>query len=513
MGLRESPICGPAGEKILVAEPAYRSAGGGRRFAGLHAPQIGPNAALLGNRPRLVARSRAAYRNDPVFGGGVETRVANHVGTGIQPRPRLRAEDEPFREVLMDAWEEFSEECDADNQQTDFYGLTWEMWREVTVGGECFPRFRERPDSDGLAIGLQIQLIQGEQVPAEKNDVDPTTGWTTRGGITTDGVGRRRYVWMHRHHPTDVLSLGTEPVPVPWDDLLHLYVRTQPGLMRGEPINTRLALELHGVDGVNDATLQRLLVSSLYNVAIETPDAGTDRSPLAELEALNDETESRVLEPGMLIELRPGEKLATAQPPDVGAGYEGHMKARMRRVARGLGLTYEQLTGDYSDSTYSSGRMGRLEMQRESLCLMYHVIVHGWCRPVWKRFVQRALIRDRRRLGRAARAAYDAMATAYADEPRRLLRVDWIPQGWGQVDPLKEALASIAEVDAGLRSRASVIAERGDDPETAFREIEAEREKHPTIAVPPNAKGGDMQAVMAHLIQRALEDEPQRRAA
>ena len=37
--------------------------------------------------------------------------------------------------------------------------------REVMEAGECFVRFRPRAPKEGLAVPLQLQLIEAEQLP------------------------------------------------------------------------------------------------------------------------------------------------------------------------------------------------------------------------------------------------------------------------------------------------------------------------------------------------------------
>jgi capsid protein len=54
------------------------------------------------------------------------------------------------------------------------------------------------------------------------------------------------------------------------------------------------------------------------------------------------------------------------------------------------------------------------------------------------------------------------------------LAVDWLPTKWDWVDPLKDANAEIAQIEAGLKSRTQAIAERGYDAERVDRDIAAE---------------------------------------
>jgi capsid protein len=55
------------------------------------------------------------------------------------------------------------------------------------------------------------------------------------------------------------------------------------------------------------------------------------------------------------------------------------------------------------------------------------------------------------------------------------LKWEWLPSGWGWIDPLKEAKAHIAEVEAGLTSRTRIARERGVDWLDIADELQAEQ--------------------------------------
>ena len=60
----------------------------------------------------------------------------------------------------------------------------------------------------------------------------------------------------------------------------------------------------------------------------------------------DDDSELETLEPGHVAYLKPGQSVSFAQPP-VSAD-DGFSTRTLRRIAASLGVTYEDLTGDYS---------------------------------------------------------------------------------------------------------------------------------------------------------------------
>ncbi|MDT9136289.1 phage portal protein, partial [Escherichia coli] len=75
---------------------------------------------------------------------------------------------------------------------------------------------------------------------------------------------------------------------------------------------------------------------------------GEDREPLD------------YVEPGTFQYLRSGEEVTFSSPPSV-EGYGEYTKVSLRAIAAGLGVPYEVLTGDLSEVSFISGRLGRLE--------------------------------------------------------------------------------------------------------------------------------------------------------
>jgi capsid protein len=63
------------------------------------------------------------------------------------------------------------------------------------------------------------------------------------------------------------------------------------------------------------------------------------------------------------------------------------------------------------------------------------------------------------------------------------LACNWLPTKWDWVDPLKDANAEIAQIEAGLKSRTQAIAERGYDAEQVDAEIARDREREKRLGL------------------------------
>ena len=111
---------------------------------------------------------------------------------------------------------------------------------------------------------------------------------------------------------------------------------------------------------------------------------------------------------------------------------------------------------------FSNSRLAPIEFRRRVSASQHAVMVYQLCRSVWSRWMDATLLS-----GALSLPGYEAERT-------RLQAADWLPTKWDWVDPLKDANAEIAQVEAGLKSRTQAIAERGYDAEQVDREIAAE---------------------------------------
>lgn len=452
-------VLGPDGLPARRAS-VYENAGHGRRFQEFYAPVVGPNAAVGGSLETLRARSRACLRNHPLLWRAFRLRLAHVVGTGIKPQSQLP--DRMRRKALHELWLDWTDEADAD-ARTDFYGLQFVAMAEVFAAGEVFARLRPRRREDGLVVPLQVQLLQGEQCPISKNEVRPN-GNVIRQGIEFDGIGRRVAYWMTRRHPYDdapVRAGDLELVRVPAEQVLHLYECEAPGQLRGVPMLARIVLRAHDKDVFDDATMMGQKMAAMFAAFVTNAPDGS--SPLADL----DDDPLPTMNPGLMLELEPGQDVKFPTLPNMGAQYRDFQTYQDRYLAAGCGTTYEQLSGDYGQVNYSSGRLALLDIRRWAEQLIYATMCPAFNTPIWRAWLDQAAL--------TGAVALPELATVPSARAAR--RVRWLPQAAAWVDPEKDARAKALMVRNGFVSRSSVVAELGEDPEAVEQEIADEQRR------------------------------------
>ena len=448
----------------LKAASDYEAAAATRRTTGWTPASSDINTLVFRNADALRSRSRDMVRRNPWATNALDAFVGNSIGTGI--KPQSQHPDPQIKEQIQALWLRWTDEADA-AELTDFYGLQAIACRSAMEAGECFIRLRPRLPKDGLSVPLQIQLLEAEHLPANENR-RLENGNYVRAGIEFNGIGKRVAYYLYREHPGDTLNpmASAELVRVPADSVLHLFRPIRPGQLRGQPWLTQVLIKLYELDQYDDAELVRKKTAAMF-AGFVTKNAPEDQI-LGEKTPDTEGTAIAGLEPGTMQVLLPGEDVKFSNPADVGASYETFMRVQLRSIAAGMGITYEQLTGDLTGVNYSSIRAGLLEFRRRCEQFQHQVMVFQMCRPIWQTWIDAAILSGALPKGGDVHSYYD---------------VKWIPPGFAWVDPLKDIKAQTMAVRAGFKSRAEVVSEQGYDAEAIDREITADNKRADSLGL------------------------------
>lgn len=446
---------------------AYESASTtGARAKSWRASSAGPNAAAAQNLPLLRSRARDAIRNDPWAKTAIARLVSNTIGNGIQAHPQHP--NDAVRKMQKQLWEDSCEEIDADDV-FDMAGVQTLAARAFFSDGEVLVRRQFRSPSEGLAVPMQIRLLEGDLLPMEKNEVVPGGGEIVN-GVEFNADGRRVAYHLLQRHPGEYGRASTgnmQTVRVPADEIAHVFLALRPGQVRGVPELSTVLLRLKSLDNFDDAVLFRQEVSNLFAGFITKPpsEPGLPGDPVTGGEMQYDvDGFSPVvsLEPGSMQELAPGEDVKFAEPPGAGTDYGPFMRQQLMAAAASVGMPYEVMTGDLRDVSDRVLRVILNEFRRSIEQIQWNVFIHQFCRKVWRWWVD-------------ACALSGAMPMAdYYRRRRDYLRVRWVPQGWPYIHPVQDVTAKRMEIRSGLASRTGAVLSRGDDPEQVDNENAAD---------------------------------------
>lgn len=472
-----------AAEPATQTKPAqqirarYDAAGQGRRLAGWNPPSSGPNAALSG-LTTIRNRSRDSSRNDWSGASGVQKWTSNLIGIGITPRfKRIKAKAR--KQKLQDLWDDYVAEADADGV-LNFYGLQTLAVRSWLDGGEVFARKRSRFTDEGLAVPMQVQLLESDMVP-----LFDATAWeglpvgnTIRDGIEFDRRGKRTAYWVYKEHPGDG-QIGMMPerdklVRVAASEMIHMYEPLRPGQRRGVSMLAPVLARLRNIENYDDATLTRQQLANLVVAFITrglpklTGDEDIDGLTGQPFDTDGETGAPLVgLQPGLVQELEDGQDVTWSNPPEAGTNYSDYMRTQHMGTAAATGLPYEIFSGDIRNVSDRTLRVLVNEFRRLAEQRQWQIVIPQFCQRVMTWFVEAGVL-----VGK--------IGVDEADDARR---VEWSPHGWAHIHPTQDPMGKQIELEMGVRSRSSVISENGDDPDTVDDERAADRDREDALGL------------------------------
>jgi lambda family phage portal protein len=274
--------------------------------------------------------------------------------------------------------------------------------------------------------------------------------------------------WFWRVHPGDstFLSGQAERVRVPAENVLHLYSVERPGQIRGWPRTVRALTDLYMLDLYDEAELDRKKTAALLAGFIIRPD-NEEPALVGEGDPDADGIATANWQPGTMQVLLPGEDVKFSEPADVGSSYELFQYRTLLQVSAALGIPYANLTNDMLKANYSNTRAALVEFRRRTGALQNNVLIHQFCRPVWRRFVEQAVLSG----------VLEGDAVALSE------KVKWIVPKWEWVDPLKDRQAEKLAVECGFKSRSDVVEAEGYDPEEMDKRIAADKEREEELGL------------------------------
>lgn len=475
-------------QRAMGGTIGYDAAARGRRGGGWSPTRLGINSLNSQSQDTLVSRSRDAVRNSGWAASALESWVANVIGPKGM-RMTSQHPDEKVRKEITKKWLHWSKQCDSEYQVdvpgsglVDFGSLQQLVAREVWEAGECFIRIHVRPKTERLAVPIQLQLLESEQLPMMRMTTTGNipSGNTIRSGIEYNADGRRVAYHFYRQHPGETMffnseGLTTERVQAKF--IVPVYEMLRGGQMRGLPRLAPVLAKLNEIEKLTDAELVRKATCSMISGIIKKPSSGSPFAADGQMQPSNLDTAVTNIQPGTWLELLPGEDASFAIPPQDGSFPEA-LISFLKGFCAGAGVPYHQVTGDLRETSYSSIRAGLVEFRLRAEAYQRSVMEQRMLQPIFEAFLKFGMIS-----GAFTFPDYDKDSSDYE-------AVHWQPAGWPWVDPLKDIQATQLEIQCGLNTRTAAAAERGMDAaqidEERAREIKREKEMGLNYATEPD---------------------------
>jgi lambda family phage portal protein len=433
----------------LVAARHYEAAAGGRRTEGWTRRSSDANVALQTSLVQLREHSRELIRNNAWARRAISVIANNTVGWGIGARATgERAADAA---KIWDRWAS-SVSCDYDGR-LNFAGIQSLVMQTVGISGEVLIMRHTAESADGLASPVRLRVLEPDFLDHNKNGAtEGGSGGEIRQGVEFDSRGKRVAYWLYETHPG---GLGLSPggwvsKRIDAKDVAHVYMVERPGQVRGAPWFASAIRRLKDFDDFEDAQLSQQRIAACFGAFVMDME-GTAPTTLGERDSSNEKIED--LQPGQVQYLRPGQSVTFAQPP--GAVDAAFAERQLRAAATCLGITYEDLTTDYSKVNFSSARLARIAHWRNVENWRWQMLIPQLCERVWQ-WVMSASIEN------VNGTPSDSLAVP---------GVTWAAPPMPMLEPEKEGLAYARLIRSGAITLYQMIRERGEDPEAHLAEI------------------------------------------
>lgn len=458
----------------------YEGAGRGRRFKGFDHHNASTNQQIATALPVLRDRSRDISKNNPYGKSSIRKIGNNVVGTGILAVPitKSKALDKSVKE-LWATWADDSY-CDFDDLQ-NFYGIQKMVMKTVAKCGECVVRrvWNKRSKKANGIVPLELQVLEPDFIDHEKNTLTAfDNGEYTVNGVQFNKAGKRIAYWIFDRHPLEANAISQ---PVPAEDIIHVFDVEDPGQVRGIPFFSSSILRMKDFDEFEDAELMKQKIAACFAVFVESADATG-----VEGENTTDDLTERI-EPGIIQRGLPGDKFTFASPPAFNA-LRDYSHQSLQGQAAGVGLSYEEYTGDLSNTNFSSGRMGWLAMHRNIEDWQWNMMIPMFCNKVWKWFIKASILS-----GNLPHEVKEAD-----------IKVTWTAPRREMIDPTKETKALVEMIRGGLLSWQDAVRQLGFSPDEIIEQMKKDRDMFDKAGLMPEC---DPRYDADKMIKNARPDE------
>lgn len=416
----------------------YDAASNGGRTGSWRKSRGDANAAG-GRRSRLSFISRDMVRNNPIATGVVQTIVAHTVGKGIMPKLEGVNDDSLLKDGKKRLEDHLKSKAIDWRGRENLAGLERLIKSAIITDGEVL--IVVHPGANGTYPKLEVLEIDHLDDAAFRASVE---GGYVQDGIEYDAEGHRIAYHIFDEHPgaQGWFNWKGRAVSrrVPAKFVFHLFRQDRPGQERGISWFAPVALPLQDLADYEDAQLVRQKIAACFTVFRHT-DNKAEQGPAK-------------LSPGAIVDVSGNDGYEFANPPGVD-GYDEFTRGQLRRIAKGMGITYEACSGDLSNVNFSSAKMGRMEMDRNVEAWQWLLLISQFLEPLGRLFLQSW-----------------ALERGYHNRISEILaaKVDWVPPARILIDPAKEIPPLVEEVRAGLNSRQRAQRSLGRDPDQIHQE-------------------------------------------
>lgn len=457
-----APAMGKRAAAVIGAVRSYESALQDRLTASWNAGSATPDEEIRGALETTRNRARDLARNNEFARKYISLVVANvvgHNGFGLQCLAEEQGRpDTAARDLIERAFARWAKRgtCEISGRLSfvDVQRAVIETWAR---DGEALVLQLTGKES-GNAFGYGLRLLEVDRLPVQYSQ-DLKNGRRAVMGVELDDMNRPVAYWLNLGRLGSAYAQPTRLTRLPAEQVIHVYKPARPEQVRGMPPMHAVIAGLKMLDGYEEAAIVAARAGAAKMGFFTNPDG--------DAAALGDDKDDEGnfitdADPGSFQVLPKGYDFKTFDPDYPHANYAAFVKARLRGIASGLGITYHGLANDLEGVNFSSIRSGTLE-ERDAWMVLQTWFIEAFMRPVYHGWLAEALL--------AGAITYPNGSALPASKRDKFAAHTWLGRRWGWVDPLKDIEASRLAIKSGIASPQMVAAQAGVDVEDVLQQI------------------------------------------
>lgn len=500
-------------KKDMALGGAFEGADRFNRQIGAWAPALrSADADIMPDKSMLDARARDMGRNDAYVQWGAQQHRDSIVGSFyfLNSKPDYKAlgrtaewaeEFQQEVESKFTIWAESPQNWVDASRTNSFTQLIRLAIGVFVYSGEALATAEWMP-ARGRDYRTAVQMIDTDRLstpPEHMNDP------RVRGGIRHDRYGAPITAYIRVQHPNEYRQQFPRSgnwwkevdFRKPWGRQMVIHLKDQQRVDQTRAVSDLSAglREIAMTRKFRDVTLQNAVLNASYAATVESElptevvfaqlgqgmdlgdainsYAATYMGQVAQWASKSnnlhlDGAKVPHLFPGTRFQLRPA-----GTPGGVGQEFESSM---LRYIAASLGISYEELSRDYTKTNYSSARAAMLATWR-FMQARKRIVADSFANAIFRLWLEEAINNDRLDTFRAAESGmlytdgyqntmFDALAVA-----------EWIGAARGQIDELKETQAAVLRIKYGLSTHEYELGRLGKDWRRVFAQKEREQKE------------------------------------
>lgn len=436
------------------------------------------NVDLATDLPTLVARCRYERYNNPLVEGVVETYATDVVGEQ-GPQLVVESDSEQFNQAYRHYWREwFSTLCVDGMSGVDL------LYRLV---GQDFT------DGDWLhqLINLSDRLPSSQPVKTRLLDIDPqrlqdplTFGPDIVGPIRRDtfGIPIEYYIRDPKKQAMPRWrDISIAPLPIPAEDIIHVFHSREPGQVRGFPRLASCLQEMADLRDYDHQVLDTARVQANNGMLLFTRDpayVGENPVPFQGKIALERQVAKAV---------PPGYEVAGQQSTQPAAYYVDFRHEKLRSLGRVVNMPLLMILLSAEDSNFSQSRIDINVIYQRGINRYQQWIEANWLKrllEVFNREIMLATVPGSTRTS--------ARFLLPPKPPQIQIRWGWEPMP--QANPTDFVKTQAMKIQLGLSAPALELADAGIDEDLVLDSLATTNRKRtarglPPLVVPPEING------------------------